>query len=258
VEEAIDRSLRVSAENLNRMLDLAGETLVESHRLRPFEQALLRIKRMQRAAAVSLETLEAALPDTIDERARAALADARNQLFHCRQQLSHQLDLLETQNHRGSNLAHRLYNQALMVRMRPFVDGLGAFPRMVRDIGRELGKQVRFEIAGERTQIDRDILERLDAPLVHLLRNALDHGLEMPEDRIAMGKPPEGVIRLAASHHAGALQIVVSDDGRGIDAEQIRAAVIARGLAAPDTAEKLSESELLEFLFLPGFSMKGM
>jgi two-component system sensor histidine kinase and response regulator WspE len=104
---------------------------------------------------------------------------------------------------------------------------------MVRDIGRELGKQVRFEIAGERTQIDRDILERLDAPLVHLLRNALDHGLEMPEDRIAMGKPPEGVIRLAASHHAGALQIVVSDDGRGIDAEQIRAAVIARGLAAP-------------------------
>lgn len=257
VEDAIDRSLRVSADNLNRMLDLAGETLVESHRLRPFEQALLRIKRMQRAAAVSLETLEAALPDTIDERARVALADARDQLFHCRQQLSHQLDLLETQNHRGSNLAHRLYNQALMVRMRPFADGLGAFPRMVRDIGRELGKQVRFEIAGDRTQIDRDILERLDAPLVHLLRNALDHGLEMPEDRIAMGKPPEGVIRLAASHHAGALQIVVSDDGRGIDAEQIRAAVIARGLAAPDTAEKLSESELLEFLFLPGFSMKG-
>jgi two-component system, chemotaxis family, sensor histidine kinase and response regulator WspE len=257
VEEAIDRSLRVSAENLNRMLDLAGETLVESHRLRPFEQALLRIKRMQRAAAVSLETLEAALPDAIDERARAALADARSQLFHCRQHLSHQLDLLETQNHRGSNLAHRLYNQALMVRMRPFADGLGALPRMVRDIGRELGKQVRFEIAGERTQIDRDILERLDAPLVHLLRNALDHGLETPEDRIAMGKPPEGVIRLAASHHAGALQIVVSDDGRGIDAEQIRAAVVARGLAAPDTADKLSESELLEFLFLPGFSMKG-
>lgn len=257
VEEAGDRSLRVSAENLNRMLDLAGETLVESHRLRPFEEALLRIKRMQRAAAVSLETLEAALPDTIDERARAALADARNQLFQCRQHLSHQLDLLETQNHRGSNLAHRLYNQALMVRMRPFADGLGAFPRMVRDIGRELGKQVRFEMIGERTQVDRDILERLDAPLVHLLRNALDHGLEEPDERIAMGKPPEGVIRLAASHHAGALQIVVSDDGRGIDAQQIRTAVVARGLAAPDTAERLSESELLEFLFLPGFSMKG-
>jgi two-component system sensor histidine kinase and response regulator WspE len=256
MEEAIDRSLRVSADNLNRMLDLAGETLVESHRLRPFEQALLRIKRMQREAAVSLETLEAALPDTIDERARAALAQAREQVFQCRQHLSQQLDLLETQNHRGSNLAHRLYNQALMVRMRPFADGLGGFPRMVRDIGRELGKQVRFEIAGDRTQIDRDILERLDAPLVHLLRNALDHGLETPEERIAAGKPAEGVIRLAASHHAGALQIVVSDDGRGIDADLIRAAVVRRGFAAADTAEKLSESELLEFLFLPGFSMK--
>lgn len=256
-EEVIDRSLRVSADNLNRMLDLASETLVESNRLRPFEEALLRIKRLQRAAALSLETLEAALPADLDERARTALAQAREQVFECRQQLSHQLDLLETQNHRGSNLAHRLYNQALMVRMRPFADGVGALPRMVRDIARELGKQVRFDIVGDRTQIDRDILERLDAPLIHLLRNALDHGLETPEERIAVGKPEEGIIRLTASHHAGALQIVVADDGRGIDTGAIRDAVIARGLAAPDTADRLSESELLEFLFLPGFSMKG-
>ena len=167
------------------------------------------------------------------------------------------LDLLETQNHRGSNLAHRLYNQALMVRMRPFADGLAALPRMVRDIARELGKQVAFEILGERTQIDRDILERLDAPLIHLLRNALDHGLESPEERIVAGKPAQGVIRLTASHHAGALQIVVADDGRGIDSARIRDKVVARGLASPETAERLSESELLEFLFLPGFSMKA-
>jgi two-component system, chemotaxis family, sensor histidine kinase and response regulator WspE len=251
-----DASLRVSADTLNRMLDLAGETLVESHRLRPFEEALLRIKRLQRAAALSLEALEAALPPDLDERARLALSQAREQVFACRQQLAQQLDSLETQNHRAGNLAHRLYNQALTVRMRPFADGLGALPRMVRDIARDLGKQVAFDITGERTQIDRDILEKLEAPLMHLLRNALDHGLESPEERLAAGKDAQGVIRLSASHHAGALQIVVADDGRGIDPEVIRAAVVARGLSAPDTAERLSESELFEFLFLPGFSMK--
>jgi two-component system sensor histidine kinase and response regulator WspE len=130
------------------------------------------------------------------------------------------------------------------------------FPRMVRDLARELGKQVRFEIQGERTQVDRDILEKLDAPLGHLLRNALDHGMESPQERRTAGKSEEGVIRVEASHHAGALQIIVSDDGRGIDPETIRAAIVARGLAGAETAQRLSESELLEFLFLPGFSMK--
>lgn len=127
---------------------------------------------------------------------------------------------------------------------------------MVRDIAHELGKQVRLEISGERTQVDRDILERLEAPLGHVLRNALDHGLESPPERLAAGKLPEGVIRLSAGHHAGALQVVVEDDGRGIDLDKLRATVIARGLSSEETAAKLSESELLEFLFLPGFTMK--
>ncbi|WP_343609688.1 hybrid sensor histidine kinase/response regulator [Novosphingobium sp.] len=255
-EDPHDRSLRVSAENLNRMLDLAGETLVETHQLRPFEQSLLRLKRMQREAAVSLDTLEAALPPDLDDRARAALSKLHEQLAACRQHLGDRLSHLESRNHRSSDLAHRLYHQALRVRMRPLADGLGGFPRMVRDIAHELGKQVRLEISGERTQVDRDILERLEAPLGHVLRNALDHGLESPPERLAAGKLPEGVIRLSAGHHAGALQVVVEDDGRGIDLDKLRATVIARGLSSEETAAKLSESELLEFLFLPGFTMK--
>jgi two-component system sensor histidine kinase and response regulator WspE len=99
-------------------------------------------------------------------------------------------------------------------------------------------------------------LEKLDAPLGHLLRNALDHGIETPAERIAAGKPEEGVIRLEASHNAGSLQIIISDDGHGIDPESIREAVIRRGLANGEMAAKLSDSELLEFLFLPGFTMK--
>ena len=255
--EATDRALRVSAENLNRLLDLAGESLVESRRLRPFGQSLVRLKRLQREAAAAIDALHAALPvELLNERALHALAEAQQRMFECRKDLSERLGELDASEHSATTLAHRLYDQALMVRMRPFADGVTAFPRMVRDIARSLGKQARLEIVGDRTQVDRDILEKLDAPLGHLLRNALDHGIELPEERIAAGKPSESTIRLEAFHHAGSLQIIVSDDGHGIDPERIRQAVIARGLAKEEMAARLSESELLEFLFLPGFTMK--
>jgi two-component system sensor histidine kinase and response regulator WspE len=149
-----------------------------------------------------------------------------------------------------------LYDGALACRMRPFADGVQAFPRMVRDLARMLRKQVRFDITGEDTEIDRNILERLEAPLSHLLRNAVDHGIESPEERLAAGKPPEAVVSLEAQHNAGRLQVVVRDDGRGIDLERLRAAVIERKLSNAETAAKLTEAELLEFLFLPGFSLK--
>lgn len=252
-----DRALRVSAENLNRLLDLAGESLVESRWLRPFGQSLQRLKRLQLEAATALEALRAALPAELDARAQTALDKAQQRLLECRQHLSLRLGELETTDHQATTLAHRLYDQALAIRMRPFSDGIAAYPRMVRDIARELGKKVRLEILGERTLVDRDILERLDAPLGHLLRNALDHGIESPAERAAAGKPREGVVRLEASHRAGTLQITVSDDGRGVDVERIRQVVIARGLASVDTAGKLSVNELLEFLFLPGFTMKA-
>lgn len=255
--EPVDRALRVSADNFDRLLELAGESLVESRRLRPFGQSLLGLKRLQREAADALEALQAALPlHLLDEHARNALVEAQQGLFSCRKFLSEKLDELEAVDHQASTLAHRLYDQALMVRMRPFADGVGAFPRMVRDIARDLGKRVSLEIIGERTQVDREMLEKLDAPLGHLLRNALDHGIESSDERSSAGKTPEGTIRLEAHHHAGALQIIVSDDGRGIDLERLRKAVIEKGLASEETAAKLSESELLEFLFLPGFSMK--
>lgn len=255
--EMTDRALRVSAENLNRLLDLAGESLVESRWPRIFSQSLSGLKRLQREAAAAIDALQAALPvQLLDERARLALAEAQQRTLECRQSLSERLCELEASDHQVTTLAHRLYDQALMVRMRPFADGVIQFPRMVRDIARSLDKQARLEIIGDRTQVDRDILEKLDAPLGHLLRNALDHGIETPDERIAAGKPPEGIIRLEASHHAGSLQIIISDDGRGIELERIRAAVIRRGLANSEMAANLSDSELLEFLFLPSFTLK--
>ncbi len=252
-----DRVLRVTADNLNHLLALASESLVESRWLKPFAESLLRLKRLHYDLGRTLDGLrEATSGHALGETAAAAQAEAQRRVLECHQFLSQRLVELEMFDRRSTNLAHRLYDEALAVRMRPFGDGVQGFPRMVRDVGRSLGKQVRLEIVGETTQVDRDILEKLEAPLGHLLRNATDHGVEPSDRRIAAGKPAEGIVRLEARHSAGTLQIIVSDDGQGIDLDRLRAKIVTRKLTNAETAQKLSEAELLEFLFLPGFSMK--
>jgi two-component system sensor histidine kinase and response regulator WspE len=255
--ESSDRFLRVTAQNLNRMLGLAGETLVESRRLRPFGESLLRLKRMQQEGSNAIETLRDALSDqNIDERADRALAQTRRCLLECQQYLAERLQDIELFDRHLTGVAHRLYDEALACRMRPFADGVRAFPRMVRDLAHSLGKQARLEIIGAGTPVDRDVLEKLEAPLAHLLRNAIDHGISTPAERIAAGKPAEGVVRLEASHSAGLLCVAVSDDGEGVAFDRVRSSIIDRGLIDADTVLALSETELLEFLFLPGFSVK--
>jgi two-component system sensor histidine kinase and response regulator WspE len=157
---------------------------------------------------------------------------------------------------RNEDLSGRLHHEVIVSRMRPLADGIRGFPRLVRDIARTLEKQVRFEVRGDQTGVDRDILDKLEAPLSHLIRNALDHGIEPASIREAAGKPAMGTIRLEARHRAGMLSITLTDDGRGIDSDTLRAKAISKGLVARQVADQLSTVELLEFLFLPGFSTK--
>jgi two-component system sensor histidine kinase and response regulator WspE len=249
--------IRVTAENLNRLLGLAGESLVESRGFKSFAESLLRLKRFQYDLHRSLDRLREQLSQQrLSDQAREALAEAQRRALECQQFLAQRLVEMDTFDRRAAHLSHRLYDGALACHMRPFADGVQAFPRMVRDLARTLGKQLRLDIAGQDTQVDRDILEKLDAPLGHLLRNALDHGIESPEERLAAGKSAEAVLSIEARHNAGRLQVTVADDGRGIDLERLRAAVIERKLSNAETVAKLTDAELLEFLFLPGFSMK--
>ena len=255
---APDRVVRVSADNLNRLLGLAGESLVAARWLRPFADSLLRLKRLQHEAVQRLDALHdrAAVPTTSpEESARIALDEIKRRVVECEQLLAEGLADVETFERRSADLSRRLYDEAVACRMRPFADGVHATPRMLRDLGRSLGKQVRLEVVGAATPVDRDVLERLDAPLGHLLRNAIDHGIESPEQRRAAGKPAEGVVRLEARHSAGALEISVSDDGRGISLDAMRRAVVERNHTKAELAAELSEAELLEFLFLPGFTL---
>ena len=251
----------MSADSLTRLVGLAGESLVEARQLRPFVDSLL-----------ALRTTQARLCDTIaalDERIdRGSLDDAalRDGVRHIlREQatavlagLTRRCEEFESFASRTEDLSSRLHHEVLASRMRPLADGIRGFPRLVRDVSRSLGKQVRLEVRGEQTGVDRDILEKLEAPLSHLIRNALDHGIEQSDRREAAGKPPVGTILLEARHRAGMLQITVTDDGEGIDIGHLKSRAVTLGLVSPQVADQLSAAELLEFLFLPGFSTKSV
>ncbi|MFI8224599.1 hybrid sensor histidine kinase/response regulator [Pseudomonas sp. NPDC085632] len=255
--EGGERVLRVTAERLNSLLDLSSKSLVETQRLKPHLATMQRLKRMQNNGLRALENLNVHLKEhALSLEALEALEDARRLLAESQQLLSEKNAELDEFAWQASQRAQVLYDTALACRMRPFADVLTGQVRMVRDLGRSLGKQVRLEIEGEKTQVDRDVLEKLEAPLTHLLRNAVDHGIETPEQRLLKGKPEEGLIRLRASHQAGLLVLELSDDGNGVDLEKVRRSIVERQLSPAETAAQLSEEELLTFLFLPGFSLR--
>jgi two-component system sensor histidine kinase and response regulator WspE len=223
--------------------------------LEPFINRLTVLKKKQGGLDRRLDNLRLVLeekhdPVQIREKVNEICLEAKDCLSTA---ASHLADI-DDFSRRTEELNDRLYQEALASRMRPFGDCTHGFPRMMRDLARRLEKNVRFEITGQDTKVDREILDKLEAPLAHLLRNALDHGVEKPEQRAAGGKNPEALITLRAHHHAGLLHITVSDDGTGIDLERIRQKIIARRLDSKEVVEKLSEQEVLNFLFLPGFS----
>ncbi|AZL67343.1 hybrid sensor histidine kinase/response regulator [Pseudomonas oryziphila] len=255
--EGSERVLRVTADRLNSLLDLSSKSLVETQRLKPYLATLQRLKRMHGQGMRALDGLKAQLedsgqgPEVLD-----ALAQTQQLLAETQQILLQQAADLDEFGWQASQRAQLLYDTALACRMRPFADVLTGQSRMVRDLGRSLGKPVRLLVEGEKTQVDRDVLEKLEAPLTHLLRNAVDHGIELPERRLLAGKPGEGTVRLRASHQAGLLILELADDGAGIDLERLRRSIVERALSPAETVAQMSEAELLTFLFLPGFSLR--
>ncbi len=177
---------------------------------------------------------------------------ARNQIlqYSARQEdaafnaTSQRLNLITTQLQEG----------VMKTRMQPIRTVWNKLPRMVRDLAASCGKQIELEMEGAETELDRSIIEAIKDPLTHIVRNACDHGLETPEERVRAGKPPVGRLSLRAYHEGGQVNIEISDDGRGIDPERIKAKAIQKGLLRPDQAERMSERELVNLLFLPGFS----
>ena len=249
------QSVRITAEHLNRMLGMVDESIVQMRWLEPFLGRLAELKKKQSDLDRRVDSLRLSLEEKTDfNRLKQQVNELSMESKDCLSTSIVHLGDLEDFSRRTEELNDRLYRETLASRMRPFGDCAQGFPRMVRDLARSLGKNVRFEITGQNTPVDREILDKLEAPLAHLLRNAVDHGIEAPEQRAAAGKPNESKITLQACHHAGLLDITVSDDGAGIDLERIRQKIVGRGLNSREVTERLTEQEVLNFLFLPGFS----
>ena len=149
-----------------------------------------------------------------------------------------------------------LQSSVMKTRMQPIKKVFGRFPRVVRDLARNLRKEINLELIGEETDLDKNLVEALADPLVHLVRNSVDHGIEMPDEREAAGKPRTGKVILAAAQEGDHILLTITDDGRGMDAEILRAKAVEKGMMDKDAADRLTESECFDLILAPGFSTK--
>ena len=147
-----------------------------------------------------------------------------------------------------------LQSVVMKVRMVPVSSVFNRFPRMVRDLAKELDKEINLTIEGEETELDRTVIDEIGDPLMHLLRNSLDHGVEHPQDREAKGKPRTGEVGLIARHEGNNVVIMVTDDGKGIDAEVIRRKAVEKGMISQEEADNMDDADAVRLIFLPGFS----
>lgn len=155
---------------------------------------------------------------------------------------------------RLNQVTTELQESVMMTRMQPIGNAWGKLPRLVRDLSQEVGKKIELAMTGADTELDRQVLESIRDPLTHMVRNSADHGIEMAADRLAAGKPEHGTIELSARHEGGHIVVVVADDGRGLPTARIRDKVLANGLATEAQLEGMSEQQIQQFIFRPGFS----
>ncbi len=215
--------------------------------------------------AAALQTLESKPRDAASESIRVAvnlldkvmtlvgeLVLARNQLL----QFANTLDNagLNAICQRMNLIATELQEEVMKTRMQPIGNIWAQFPRTVRDVALGCGKQVNIEMEGQETELDKTIIEAIKDPLTHLVRNSVDHGIELPEDRVKAGKAPAGRLILRAFHEGGQVNIEISDDGAGLNRERIRQKAVERGMVTAEHAGRMSEREIFNLIFLPGFS----
>jgi two-component system chemotaxis sensor kinase CheA len=251
--DTVHQTIRVDFDKLDRLLNLVGELVLGRDGLRGAVHALGAIgadlgtdRGVARRAARAARAAGASTPSGIDQlgdelsRALRVLADVTTDL----DQGTDRLDAISAE----------LRDQVMRLRMVSVAGVFRKHVRTVRDLAASLGKRARLELEGEDTELDKLLVEALDEPLLHLVRNAVDHGVEPPDARTSAGKPAEGMIRIAAAHRGNQVEIRVSDDGRGLDPAKLRAKAIERGLISPAAAEAMDDHAARELIFRAGFS----
>ena len=225
---ASKQTLRVDTEKVDSLIAGIGELVVNRSTFGQISNNFREVERMLKDAK------------NIDKNELKHLREARITLDQA------VLELVRT--------VDELQGDVMRVRMVPVTDVFNKFPRLVRNLSKEMGKRIKLEISGGETELDKNVTEEIYNPLVHLLRNAIDHGIEFPENRIKSEKNTEGHIKLSAKHEGDKVVISIRDDGRGIDAEQIKRAAIKKGVISELDAAILTKKEIMNLIFHPGFS----
>lgn len=246
--------VRLSAGGFDRILALASEALVLSNQISAMPELLDRNWRTLTRITNEIRSLDMAGEGGNEEAViRAGLRADWDRRFA---EFEHAIMDIDRTARESQLVTSRLHTEILGGRLRPFSEGTAGFVRLVRDLAENMGKQVSLHIEGTGTTVDREVLDKLKAPLTHLLQNAVDHATETPEARRALGKPEHATLLLNANHEHGQLVITLRDDGKGINREHLKARIVDRDLASAETVAMMADHELLEFIFLPGFSTR--
>ncbi|NLW06722.1 MAG: chemotaxis protein CheA, partial [Clostridia bacterium] len=230
---------------------VAGRTGREAPERRDSKNGEFRISQTVRVDVQRLENLMNLVGELVIDRTRLAEIENALKTRLGREEL---LETLEEVSLHIGRITTELQEEIMKARMFPIDQVFNRFPRMVRDLAQKAGKEIDFIIEGRETELDRTVIEEIGDPLIHLLRNAIDHGIEAPEERLRQGKPRHGTVQLKAFQQENQIVITVEDDGAGMDSEKIKNTALSKGLLTPEAASRLSPREALQLIFLPGFS----
>ena len=214
-----------------------------------------KIEEPQRETASALSDSSVRIPvDILDKLMSLAseLVLSRNQLLQCSTRLND--SLLQVASRQFNLVTSELQEALMKTRMQPISNVWNKFPRMVREVAFKLGKQINLQMQGAETELDKTLIEAIKDPLTHLVRNSIDHGIESPEGRARANKKPEGTLLLRAYHESGRVNVVISDDGKGIDLNRVKAKALEKQLLSSDQLSQMGDNSVLQLIFLPGFS----
>lgn len=252
---AFDEYIRVPVARVNKILNLAGEMVISKMKS---PQRITQVKRFHRL----IRETERRLSD-LHEKAKGATKDTEflNLLSFCQAEISRLeddavilSDDISSEAFRLDPTIEELQNRVKELRMLPCSAVFEGLPRMIRDIALQEHKEVDFVVEGEETEVDRKVLEKIKTPLMHILRNCIDHGIEEPAKRQAHGKPRQGTIKIHAFHEAGDVVVEIEDDGRGVDLEEVKATALRKRLVSREELMVMGDNEILNIIFMNGFS----
>ena len=230
-------------------------TLVMEKPAAPIAAPKEKIEEPHREVASALSDSSVRIPvDILDKLMSLAseLVLSRNQLLQCSTRLND--SLLQVASRQFNLVTSELQEALMKTRMQPISNVWNKFPRMVREVAFKLGKQINLQMQGAETELDKTLIEAIKDPLTHLVRNSIDHGIESPEGRARANKKPEGTLLLRAYHESGRVNVVISDDGKGIDLNRVKAKALEKQLLSSDQLSQMGDNSVLQLIFLPGFS----